>query len=890
MQLRTFFVGRSFHHQNTMGRDYTGPTLPKTIRDQIGGKLSNICLVPFESLMRTDPALIRKNGRTRPGQPLNRKDRRKAEREATKKQKQQPRRASQRPPPVQNWRSHVESDEHDDDSFGGWSEEEEEEEPKTKSAPAVNPAKGILKKTESQPKNSRPSLSPSPPPPPQASRAVKDKLAQDDAEIKALEKRLGVKGKKRKAKGAEDSLDDIFGDLGGVSSDEDGRSSKDAPKRKRAQDEEWLASKRRKALGNPSETAEEEDSGLEGLDSDEMGSEELGLDGGSEVDDEDAGSELMEDDDNSDIEQFEDEEEEEEVEKPRVRENPYVAPVAPGTQPTKYVPPALRGPPSSDAEALSRLRRQVQGLLNRLSDANLITILKDVEQIYQNNPRGYVTTVLIDLLIGLLSDETTLPDTFLILHAGFIAAIYKVIGPDFGAQTVERIVFEFDKHLQRNKEGFGKHTTNLMTVLAELYVFQLVGSKLVFDYIRLFLDELSEINTELLLRLVRVSGSLLRQDDPSSLKDIVLLLQKSVAKAGQETLPVRTKYMIETINDLKNNKMKTGVAASNIASEHIIRMKKQLGTLNTRNLKGTEPLRIGLTDIRDTDKKGKWWLVGASWRNDTADAAPTRNEAIKADDFEGLGEKDDGEVDLFQLAREQRMNTDVRRAIFISIMSATDFKEAHVRLLKLNLKKAQELEIPRVIVHCAGLEDTYNPYYTLLARKFCSDHRTRKCFQFALWDVFKSLGEKRDDEDDDASEDEDSQTADTSLRRLVNLGKLYGTLIAKDGLPITSLKHLNFPYLKSKTKTFVEIMLVTVILETQKGLKAGRDEKKLLNVFINVDRATEMITGLQYFVKKRLSKTEITATKKEKETVKWACKLVMDMLQRLMASATMEED
>lgn len=787
---------------------------------------------------------------------------------------------------VNNGSPHVDSGEHEDDFDGAWSQEDEEEQPpKPASSSALKPGKSILKKSDTQSSQTK---DPSPSPPPKASRAVKDRLAQDDAEIAALEKKLGGGRKKKKTKDADAGLDDIFGDLGGASSDEDATSSKGVPKRKRAQDDEWLASKRRKALANSGGAPEDGESDSEDFDSDSMGSEELDMDGDSEADDKDSDLEL--EDGGSDFGGPESDEDEQ-VEQPRVRENPYVAPVAPGTQPTKYIPPALRGPPSSDAEALARLKRQMQGLLNRLSDANMMTILRDVEQAYQNNARGYVTSVLIDLLMGLLADETTLPDTFLILHAGFIAAIYKVIGPDFGAQIVERIVSEFDKHFQRNKEGFGKHTTNLMTVVAELYCFQLIGSNLVFDYIRLFLDELSEINTELLLRLVRVSGSLLRQDDPSSLKDIVLLLQKSVAKVGQETLPVRTKFMIEIINDLKNNRMKTGVAASAIASEHTVRMKKQLGTLNTRNLKGTEPLRMGLTDIRDTDKKGKWWLVGASWRNNATDTAPTNNKELQADEFDGLGgQEEDGEVDLFQLAREQRMNTDVRRAIFITIMSATDFKEAHVRLLKLNLKKAQEMEIPRVIVHCAGCENTYNPYYTLLARKFCSDHKSRKCFQFALWDVFKSLGEKKDDEGDDASEDEDSQTVDTSLRRLVNLGKLYGTLIAKDGLSITSLKPLNFPYLKPKTKTLVEIMLVTVILESQKGIKQKRDEKALLNIFINVDSATEMIAGLQYIMKKKISKTEITANKTEKETVRWGCKLVMDMLQRLMASTTMDED
>jgi nucleolar MIF4G domain-containing protein 1 len=769
----------------------------------------------------------------------------------------------------------VESEEdEDEDASSG-----EESTVQTRPAPstAKKPGKSILKKIE--PKESSPPL-------PTVSRAVKDRLAQDDAEIAALEKRLGVKGKK-KSKNLDDGLEDIFGDLGDLDSDEEDLFASKTSKRKRDTDDEWLASKRQRALakstGNTKAAQEDSDTeGDEGLE---------GLESGEELD--------LEDDEEQeeDVGDFDTDEEEEEMEeeKPRVRENPYIAPVAPGTLPAKYIPPALRAPPSSDAEALSRLRRQIQGLLNRLSDANMLTILRDVEKIYQNNPRGYVTTTLIDLLIGLLADPTTLIDTFLILHAGFIAAVYKVVGPDFGAQMVERIVSEFDGNYQRNKDGIGKHTTNLMTVVADLYCLQVIGSKLVFEYLRQFLSELSEINTELLLRIVRVSGPQLRQDDPSSLKDIVLLLQKSVAKVGEKNLSVRTKFMIETINDLKNNKMKTGVAASALVSEHTVRMKKQLGTLNTRNLKGTEPLRIGLTDIRDTEKKGKWWLVGASWRNDpTTEAEESfEHQQTKAADPD-LAEEN-GEVDLFQLAREQRMNTDVRRAIFISIMSASDYKDAHMRLLKLNLKKSQEMEIPRVIVHCAGCEDTYNPYYTLLAQKFCSDHKSRKCFQFALWDIFKSLGENKDDDEDSDDEDEDNDEEsknDLSLRRLVNLGKLYGTLIAKDGLSITSLKPLNFPYIKPKTQRLVEIMLVTTMLESQKKTKekTSRDEKALLSIFINVDAAPEMVAGLQFFMKRVISKTAITANKKEKEMVKWGCRCVLDMLERLMATTAMEDD
>ncbi len=200
------------------------------------------------------------------------------------------------------------------------------------------------------------------------------------------------------------------------------------------------------------------------------------------------------------------------------------------------------------------------------------------------------------------------------------------------------------------------------------------------------------------------------------------------------------------------------------------------------------------------------------------------------------------------------------------------------------------MEIPRVIVHCAGCENTYNPYYTLLARKFCTDHKSRKCFQFALWDVFKSLGEKNDDEDDSDVE-EDNLKGDMSLRRLVNLGKLYGTLIAQGNLSITILKPLTFPYLKPKTKTLIEVLLVTVILESQRGMAEGeRDEKAVLNIFINTDSAAGMVMGLQYILKEVISQTEITANRREKETVKWACKTVMGMLERLMAITTLDED
>lgn len=253
--------------------------------------------------------------------------------------------------------------------------------------------------------------------------------------------------------------------------------------------------------------------------------------------------------------------------------------------------------------------------------------------------------------------------------------------------------------------------------------------------------------------------------------------------------------MIETINNLKNNRMKTGIAASTIASEHTIRMKKTLGTLNMRSIRAGEALRIGLKDLRESEKRGKWWLIGASYKdegqNNAEEEATGKINVRTKDASTEVMMTVDASTDLVQLAREQRMNTDVRRSIFIAIMSATDYKDAYLRLQKVRLKKAQELEIPKVLIHCAAAEKAFNPFYSLLARRLCSDRKLKMAFQFSLWDLFKRMGEGQDGSEEDSDDHDEDSANKLSLRSLVNLAKLYGTLISDGGLTMSVLKVSN---------------------------------------------------------------------------------------------------
>ncbi|KAH8844243.1 hypothetical protein MCOR27_007180 [Pyricularia oryzae] len=691
-------------------------------------------------------------------------------------------------------------------------------------------------------------------------KAVRDKIAEDDKEIAELERRLGIKGRKGLPKSfKEDGLGDLLegiDDAIGVESNE--------KKKRKAEADEWLAQKRQKA--NQTTRQVERDDDDEGSDSEDDDIDEDDFDMGDESS-QDGGSD-------GEFEGFESDPETASAPKPQ-RENPYVAPTS-GVTVTKYIPPSMRAKTGSDDELMLRIRRQTQGLVNRLTDANLISILGEIEKLYREYPRQHVTSTLVDLLLIQVCDPSSLPDTLLILTAGFATAAYKVIGMDFGAYLVQTTAEKFKEHYAKTvgrtqeQQEVTKETSNIITFLAQMYNFQMIGCNLVFDHIRFLLGELSELNAELLLRIIRMAGKPLRQDDPMALKDIVALIRPAMAKVGENNVSVRTKFMIETINDLKNNKMKAGATASAINTEHTTRMKKLLGTLSSRKLKATEPLRMGLKDIEEADKKGKWWLVGSSWAGKDKTDKKKTSDKPEADDVSDVNDleiydDDDLDVDLEALARRLMLNTDIRRSIFFAVMSALDFEDAYRNLLKLRLNKERQREVSHVLLQCCGSEEQYNPYYALVARKISGDDRRMKWnFQDTLWKFFRRLGESLFDEEADEVDDEDDKA--TELRRIVNIGKFYGNLISEGVLNLDVLRCLNFVYLKPKTKMLVEVILVTALLDFPCKNRAGADQ--VIRKMFTLPGKPEFARSLKYFMEKVMRKSELGGDKKRTKVLR----------------------
>lgn len=715
------------------------------------------------------------------------------------------------------------------------------------------------------------------------SKAVQDRLDEDDAQIAKLEKKLGMKGKKSIPNAfKEDGLDDFLGDLGG---EEEAEESAGERQRKSEYDE-WLAQKR----GRGSQTglerqakqadSESEDGSLGEVD---LGASEDESEGG---DDSDA-FEGFDDDIDSGAEHS-DTGEAQELPPKKVRENPYVAPTTGNSTVATYVPPSLRK--AAGSEDNTALRRRLQGLLNRLTESNIQGILKDVEGIYAAHPRGLVTSLLVEAIMAQTSNTATLSDTFFVLNGSFVAALYKVIGESFGSHVVTRIVEEFQREYANAKEVLAggsqvvpKHPSNLVNFLSNLYVFQVVGCSLIFDFIRLLLDEMSELNTELLLRVVRTSGKLLRKDDPQALKEVAGSLQSTLAVIDPKQVTERTRFMVDTITDLKNNKLKAGLQESAIVTQHVTTMKKFLGTLNTRRSTTTGPLRIGLKDIEESQTKGKWWLVGASFAGKSE--TPGDGEPGKEEIPDGES-SDDEDLDLFfpdyiRVAKEQGMKTDTQHAIFAALAGASDHNDAYVRFQKLSLNKNHRREVAFVLIQAAGAEQPYNPYYALVAKKMCGDGRIRFAFQDRLWYLFRRMGESVFEEDGD--EDEDGDAVGLGEDRLANIGRMAGSLVASSSLSIKVLKCLDIPSIKKRTSFFLEQMMTAIFRDCRKRDKGNNET--LERVFKEVTGSPVLAAGLHFFLGK-LSKSIAKLKKVKKadvDTVKEGCKRARVVLETSMS-------
>jgi nucleolar MIF4G domain-containing protein 1 len=368
-------------------------------------------------------------------------------------------------------------------------------------------------------------------------------------------------------------------------------------------------------------------------------------------------------------------------------------------------------------------------------------------------------------------------------------------------QILHQVKKDISQHaLISDKRGY-----NMLLIIVYLYNLRIVHHSLLID----ILNDISGLihtgynsssstqDCEALLELVFGAmdngGSQLRHDDPDAFRGMI-------SKVVEYTRPFVSKgnsridFIVSNIADLNMNKSKR---IKSTAEENIGKLRKWLGSI--KSLLGSRPgdlcMHVSLSDLLLAENRGRWWRAGAAWAGrDKGNNAREEEEGQRGYSSSVSREQ----TKLLALAQKMRMNTPLRRDIFVVMMSSADALDAFERLSRLDLKGKQDREILRVVLECCGQEKTYNEFYSELASLLCEHNRQHKTtLQFSFWDAFKTL----DDEQ-------------FSNRRAINLARMLSHLVGNFHISLSVLKVIDMSDISDRMVLFLATFFLALLSST----------------------------------------------------------------------------
>ncbi|EEC08220.1 sgd1p, putative, partial [Ixodes scapularis] len=469
----------------------------------------------------------------------------------------------------------------------------------------------------------------------------------------------------------------------------------------------------------------------------------------------------------------------------------------------KYVPPAKRLQSgqldSKKKEELARLKKQLKGLLNRLSQSTVQPIGLQIEELYRKHSNNDMNSSLNLALCESIVSPFLSPERLVMEHAMLVAYLHCNVGTEVGECMGWELVLT--RNLGQIRLTVSARDRRFYPVKFKVIdrLLHKLHSRIVFDLIRKLAEAFTEKDVELILLILRSVGFVLRKRDPLALKETVLLLQqKSAQDANTQEYGLPFRFMMDILNAVRNNNIQKIPNCDPSMVEHASKVLRGLFRKGQLDIE----LNISLDDLLKAHERGKWWVVGSAWTGNQQDSSGICPFLVPASRARGAFE-----VCCFRVLNRADGTRHLKR-IPLQVPCAADYLDASERILRLNLSPTQEREVCHVLLHCALKEKRHNPYYAFLAQFFVKrDRRFHMTLQCALWDKFKEV--------DKLSPTESS-----------NLAEFIVALLSQEALSLSVLKTVHFVDMSPALLRFLRQLFVSLFV--------GRSEAVCEKVFLKV--------------------------------------------------------
>ncbi|OTB17883.1 hypothetical protein K445DRAFT_315623 [Daldinia sp. EC12] len=490
-----------------------------------------------------------------------------------------------------------------------------------------------------------------------------------------------------------------------------------------------------------------------------------------------------------------------------------------------YIPPArLRALQAQITDKTSKeyqrmaweaLKKSINGLINKVNVSNIKHIVPELFQENLVRGRGLFCRSIMK------AQAASLPFTPVLAA---MAAIVNTKLPQVGELLVKRLVIQFRKAFKRNDKAVCLSSTMF---IAHLVNQQVVHEMLAAQMLILLLQKPTDDSVEIAVGLTKEVGQHLEDMNPA-IANIVFDQFRNILHEAD--IDKRVQFMIEVLFQVRKDKFKDNPA-----------IKEELDLIEEED---QITHKIDLSADLDVQEGLNVFKFDPEWEENEEAYKKLRAEILGegSDDEEDEDDEDESseEEDEEQKAMEikDQSNTDLvnlRKTIYLTIMSSMDPEECVHKLMKINLPTGQEPELPSMIVECCSQEKTYSKFFGLIGERFAKINR--------LWcDLFTQSFEKYY---------ETIHRYETN--RLRNIARFFGHMFGSDaiGWHAMSVIHLNEDETTSASRIFIKILFQEISEELGMAkLQARMRDDVLQESFTGLfprDNARNVRFSINYF-------------------------------------------
>ncbi|KAI3978375.1 hypothetical protein MKX01_013173 [Papaver californicum] len=365
------------------------------------------------------------------------------------------------------------------------------------------------------------------------------------------------------------------------------------------------------------------------------------------------------------------------------------------------------------------LRKSINGLVNKVNAMNIKNIIPEL--FAENLIRGRGLFCRSCMKSQMASPGFT--DVFAAL-----SAVVNTKFPEVGELLLRRIVLQLKRAYKRNDKPQLLAATKF---IAHLVNQQVAHEIIALELLTVLLEKPTDDSVEVAVGFVTECGSLLQDLTPKGLHGIFERF-RGILHEGE--IDKRVQFLIEGLFAIRKAKFQ-GHPAVRPELDLVDQEDQLTHELSLDDVIDPETsLDIFKVDPQFLENEKRYEDLKRSILGDDESSDEEGSDAPSGGDDDDDSDEEDEDEEQMKIQDETETNlVNLRRTIYLTIMSSVDFEEAGHKLLKIKLEPGQEMELCIMLLECCSQERTYLRYYGLLGQRFCMINRIHqenfeKCF------------------------------------------------------------------------------------------------------------------------------------------------------------------